>query len=61
MDNLIKHKVRQWIMDNLKQSTVPHDYTTDYMKTKVTKSLDCFLTDAEFCECLELSGFRLNR
>jgi hypothetical protein len=27
----------------------------------VTKSLDCFLTDAEFCECLELSGFKLKR
>jgi hypothetical protein len=61
MDNLVKHKVRQWILDNLKESTITHDYTTDYMKTKVAKSVGCFLTDAEFCKCLELSGFKLKR
>ena len=61
MDNLVKHKVRQWILDNLKVSTVHHDYTTDYMKEKVAKSVGCFLTDAEFCQCLELSGYRLKR
>jgi hypothetical protein len=61
MDNLLKHKVRQWIMDNLKVSSVPHDYTTFYMKDKVTNSVGCFLTDQEFCECLELSGYELKR
>ena len=61
MDNLLKHKVRQLILDNLKQSTVPHDYTTFYMKDKVTKSVGCFLSDREFCECLELSGYKLKR
>jgi len=61
MDNLLKHKVRQWIMDNLKQSATTHDYTTFYMKDKVTQSLNCFLTDTEFCQCLELSGYRLKK
>ena len=61
MDNLVKHKVRQWIMDNLKVSSVHHDYTTFYMKDKVAKSVGCFLTDDEFCECLELSGYQLKR
>ena len=61
MDNLLKHKVRQWIMDNLKVSSVHHDYTTFYMKDKPSKSIGCYLTDKEFCECLELSGFKLKK